>query len=79
MQSNSKSLLLNTRAGVNSARKTLAPIQPETIRNKELIAKMDSGTPDVPIDRETRYSTSNSRASTFNNAKDSSTTTLLAP
>lgn len=79
MQSNSKSLLLNSRAGVNSARKTLAPIQPEVLRNKDLIVKMDSEPSDMPIERDTRYSTSNSRTSAFNTAKDGFTASLLAP
>lgn len=37
MHPNSKPLLLNSRAGIATARKTLAPIDSEAIKNKSLI------------------------------------------
>lgn len=60
MQPNSKPLLLNSRTGLGSARKTLAPIEPEAIKNRELALGIVSPTPDLITEAETKAQTMSS-------------------
>jgi hypothetical protein len=55
MQASSKPLLLNSRTGLPSARKTLAPIEPDSIKNRELaLGLITSPTPDLNYETEAK-------------------------
>lgn len=56
MQASSKPLLLNSRTGLPSARKTLAPIEPDSIKNRELALGLITSplTPDLNYETEAK-------------------------
>lgn len=70
MKNNSKPLLLNSRTSLGSARKTLAPIEPDSIKNREvLIGGLLSPTPDM-MDDLGRQTTMNSLQAGYSSLKE---------
>jgi hypothetical protein len=72
MKPNSKPLLLNSRTSLGSARKTLAPIEPETIKNREVLmgGAVLSPTPAEMMDDIGRQTTMNSLQAGYSSLKE---------